>query len=93
MLLQIESDEDVLWQLEHRETHDEIRRRGVQFVQVRGGTRAGEGDHMCVRLSGVAARQADVRLQDSCAVLPLSLAPGCRPPSSPAATMPPGGSG
>ncbi|KAI7841457.1 hypothetical protein COHA_004852 [Chlorella ohadii] len=29
----IESDEDVLWQLEHRETHDEIRRRGVQFVQ------------------------------------------------------------
>ncbi|PRW45389.1 phosphoglycerate mutase 1 isoform X2 [Chlorella sorokiniana] len=29
----IESDEDVLWQLEHRETHDEIRRRGVLFVQ------------------------------------------------------------
>ena len=33
--MQIESDEDVLWQLEHRETHDEIRRRGVLFVQVR----------------------------------------------------------
>lgn len=29
----VEDEEDVLWRLEHRETHEEIRRRGVRFLQ------------------------------------------------------------
>lgn len=33
--MQIESEEDVLWRLEHRESHEEIKRRGVRFLQVR----------------------------------------------------------
>lgn len=40
---QIESDEDVLWQLEHRETHDEIKRRGVRFMHVSVGPAGGSG--------------------------------------------------